>query len=396
VFLVGRLGYRLRGFWCGLLAAVLCASNPLMVEEALSIRPYALTALAATVSVTLLFGWLKDEKDRQLWWWVIATVATLALQLFAVLAPLAALVAALALRSRAVKDRWRMLVVPVGVVVVASLGLALYTLGQRSQIGWVHSFTLSSFVVAFYGPAGGNSHLGRLVYTLVVVCLLIVGLIVALRSRSALKAAMARRDLDPLVVMAAWAILPTVALIVASFVSPMYVNRYLTDSGPGLALMVALVVVESYRLRSEESRRTPVARSAMVVVATVLLIVSSAYSSRYLAENVKGASERLALDVGSSGVAAFPNRLIDEEFETYLAGKHVALWPLLAHPRSFNEMDLRSLSPSNTPTNVWLATDSSSAVAATFVKELKADGYVRVAVQAYPGYTGVYLDHYRR
>ena len=38
-----------------------------------------------------------------------------------------------------------------------------------------------------------------------------------------------------------WAILPTVALSVASFAHPIYANRYVTASAPGAALLVAFV-----------------------------------------------------------------------------------------------------------------------------------------------------------
>ena len=70
---------------------------------------------------------------------------------------------------------------------------------------------------------------------------------------------------------------------------------------------------------------------------------------------------------------------------------------MIAHPRTFNEMDLQPLPLSKTPRNVWLVTDTSSTKAANvFIKILKADGYGRVAVQTYPNYVGLYLNHYRR
>ena len=58
VFLVGHLGFRLGGRWCGVLAAIVAATNPLLVTAALSARPYALSALAATASVVALLRWL--------------------------------------------------------------------------------------------------------------------------------------------------------------------------------------------------------------------------------------------------------------------------------------------------------------------------------------------------
>jgi mannosyltransferase len=46
VFPVGHLGSRLGGKVCGALAALVAATNPLLVTAALSARPYALSALA--------------------------------------------------------------------------------------------------------------------------------------------------------------------------------------------------------------------------------------------------------------------------------------------------------------------------------------------------------------
>ena len=55
VFLVGHLGIRLGGLRCGLVAALLAATNPLMISAALDARPYALSALTATASVIAAF-----------------------------------------------------------------------------------------------------------------------------------------------------------------------------------------------------------------------------------------------------------------------------------------------------------------------------------------------------
>lgn len=397
VVLIGGMGYRLRGFWCGIVAVALCASNPLMVLAALSIRPYALAALAATLSVTFLLRWFEDARSQQLWWFVVAAVAALAFQLFAVLAPLAALVVSLALRPALVKERWRHLVAPVGVLVAATGVFALYTIGQREQISWVLPFTPGSLVDALYGPAGGDSHAGRIAYTLVILCLVVFGLVVAIRSKSRLKARIARSDVDLCVIVAAWAVLPTIALIVVSFASPVYVSRYVTASAPGLALVVAMVTVEAYQLQRNRRPRTQLGRYAAVAAAVAVLFVSTIIAARFGEENVVQASAQLTKDVGSSGVAAFPNRLIDEEFETYLHGRHLALWPLVPHPRSFTQMDLRSMPSSMMPENVWIPTDASSNSAADlFSKTLAADGYAMVTEQKVPAIVPLYLEHFRR
>ena len=102
VFLVGRLGARLGGRLCGVIAAIVAATSPLLVSAALSARPYALSALAATAAVAALLRWLEGGRVRWAWWFCAASIATLLLHLFAVLAPLSVLVAAVALEPQRV------------------------------------------------------------------------------------------------------------------------------------------------------------------------------------------------------------------------------------------------------------------------------------------------------
>ena len=217
VFLIGRLGRRFGGYWCGVIAAVLCASNPLMIQEALDARPYLLTALTATVSVLFLVRWIEGTETRWLWWFSIAAIATLALQEFAVFAPLAALAGVIAFRPKIVRERFRYMVWPVGLLLAVSAVFAALTADQRSQIGWIHAFNSSSFLVSFYGPVGADSHTGRIIYALVVVGILALVLITSFTSRSRLRSALSRQDLEPLTLAFFWAALPTALLIAASF-----------------------------------------------------------------------------------------------------------------------------------------------------------------------------------
>jgi hypothetical protein len=400
VFLIGRLGRRFGGYWCGVIAAVLCASNPLMIQEALDARPYLLTALTATVSVLFLVRWIEGNETRWLWWFSIAAIATLALQEFAVLAPLAALAGVIAFRPKVVRERFWHLLWPVGLLLAVSAVFAALTADQRSQIGWIHAFNSSSFLVSFYGPVGADSHTGRIIYALVVVGILALVLTTSFTSRSRLRSVLSRQDLEPLTLALFWAALPTALLIAASFFVPIFANRYVTDSAPGLALGLALLVTYSLKLRPVEARSPSLWVRAGAGAAVVLLVLTVVVVSRFEVEQVKQGAHYLEGHVGRSSVVAYPDPLAATEFETYLSPPrvHDATWPRVP-VQSFQYLDLRHTSSefAAAPTNVWIAADSSSDTATgRFVAMLKRHGYVRVDYREFPGGFPVYIEHFRR
>ncbi len=263
VFVTGRLGVCLGGRLCGVLAAVVAATNPLLVTAALSARPYALSALTATAAAAALFRWLDDGRSRWAWWYCAASIATLLLHLFAVLAPLSVLVAVVALESRAVRDRWRSLALPVGLVAVAALLLAVLGAGQRSQLAWIPSpFEGAQLMRALRGPANGAHTLYAVL--LLGVAVAAIGSCVWTNGRRGPRAA--RLDLRLLGVLLAWALLPTAALVVASLVEALFLDRYVTASVPGLALALALPAATVLRGIS-----VPLTDRSRVVAAAVVL-----------------------------------------------------------------------------------------------------------------------------
>lgn len=245
VFLVGHLGARLGGRVCGMLAATLAATCPLLVTAALSARPYALSALAATVSIAALLRWLEDGRPGWLWWFCLAAVATLLLQMFAVLAPLSALAVIIAFRPAEFRERWLALIVPIGLVPAAAFSLAVVAASQRSQIAWIPSlFEGRQLVTALTGPASGEHSL----YAAVILVVATAALAVCLRARNGAGFRFARRDFDLLALLVAWAALPAVVLAVASLVKPVFVDRYVTSSAPGMAMAVALLTARAFDL----------------------------------------------------------------------------------------------------------------------------------------------------
>ncbi len=275
VFLVGHLGFRLGGRLCGVLAAIVAGTNPLLVTAALSARPYALSALAATVSVVALLRWLEGSRVRWVWWFCVASLATLLLQMFAILAPFSVLVAAIALRPRMFRGRWRALVAPIGLILAAAVSFVILGVSQRSQIAWIPSpFRGAQLMRAIAGPAsGGHDH-----YAIFVLAIAIVAIAAGLWAVSRGSFGRARLDLRLLAILLAWATLPTATLVAGSLVQPVFLDRYVTSSVPGLAIALAVLTAWAFNgiaVRLAVRSRVIVESAALGIAAVVLFFAFS-------------------------------------------------------------------------------------------------------------------------
>ncbi len=280
-----------------MLAATLVATAPLSVAAALSARPYALSALAATACVAALVRWLGDGGVRWLWWFCLAAVVTLLLQLFAVLVPLAVLVAACAVRPALFRGAWRALIAPLGLVLAAALSVAILGAGQRRQIAWIPSlFEGRQLITALTGPASGEHAL----YAIVVLGLAVVAAALCARAWKAGSWRPARLDLELLAVLLSWAVLPTAILAITSLVRPVFVDRYVTASVPALALAVALLATRAFGLaigRWAERPRAIAVGAMLAISAAVVWFACSVPAAKavYRSAPPQGASSGVAI-----------------------------------------------------------------------------------------------------
>jgi mannosyltransferase len=273
VFLVGHLGVRLGGRLCGVLAAIVAASDPLLVAAALSARPYALSALAATASVVALLRWLGGGGGRWLWWFCLASVVTLLLQMFAVLVPLSVLVAAVALWPQMFRGKWRAVIAPMGLALAAALSFAILGASQRSQLAWIPSpFERAQLIRAATGPAAG----GYAPYAVFVLAIVIVTTALCLWAWSRGGFRSARLDLRLLAVLMAWTALPTAILVGGSLVRPVFVDRYVTASVPGLAIAIGLLTACAFDVMAVRlaDRSRVIVESAVLGIAALVLFLA--------------------------------------------------------------------------------------------------------------------------
>ncbi|MEU8466934.1 glycosyltransferase family 39 protein [Streptomyces sp. NPDC029006] len=218
--LVAALGCRLArprvGLWAGLLYAV----APMAGHYAQEGRSYALVAAGATCA-TLLFTRAVQGGS----WWPYGVVLGLTCWLheFAVLLPFAHAVS-LAL-ARAGARTWRRFGVAAGAAGLALLPMVVVSRGQAAQVAWLRSPTAETaggLLRGFLGP-------GDEVYW-VCLGLALLGL-AGLAGR--------RGELTCAGVGLPVAVVPPALLMLASQVSPLYVDRYVLYALSGAPLVVA-------------------------------------------------------------------------------------------------------------------------------------------------------------
>ncbi|MEU9157204.1 glycosyltransferase family 39 protein [Streptomyces sp. NPDC048417] len=289
--LVAALGTRLArprvGLWAGLMYAV----TPLVGHYAQEGRSYALVAAGAT-GATLLFVRAADEREAgreaegeiqgeaggetggeaggeaggetgggwRAWWWYGAVLGvTCWLHEFAVLLLLAhAGTLALARSSGRV---WRGWGCAAGGVVLSLLPMVVVSHAQSAQLAWLREpdlETAQELLRQYLGPTD------RVYWACLALALLGLTRLVGRRGEVTLAA-----------VALPLAVLPPVALMLASQLTPLYVDRYVLYALAGAPLLVALgadrVAGVLGRLWSHGSATTP--RSPVFTLAGVLALV---------------------------------------------------------------------------------------------------------------------------
>ena len=380
VYLVGCLGAKRGSVWCGALAAFLVASNATLIDAALLARPYALTALVTTCALTMLDHWLSTGRRSHLIWFLIWCSLDAGLHLFAALAPLAALAGALVSTYRQKRAQWHSSLVPLatfGVLLVVYAGVLA---SQVRQISWVPRATLLGSVVELLGPL---LHATGMIDGVIVAAVAFTAVCVIALGLHRRANALSRAEWDDLVMLFSWTAVPGAVLVVVSFKTPVYVHRYLTDTTPGLALLVAVLVthaVRTLRLRGPWPLRS-------LVVASGLLIASIVPSAASVVASVIQPTQQVAAFVGrhvGSGEVVLQG-YIEQEWFDYYHPSNAPHWPLrrgLVSPDE-TEIDMRPIAFRSARPNLWVVVEHANRTMTTFAATLVHDGYRLVETKVF-------------
>jgi uncharacterized membrane protein len=393
-YCVGVLANRAAGFWCGLLAVVLTCSNPLMINAALDGRPYALATLVAVLSVAALLRWFDGGELHFLWIFSVLAIATAVLQLFIVLAPLSALGACVVLKPQTWRRQWRSSLPPIVLLVAAVVAFFALVAHQQGQIAWISGLKPKRFLEDTEGPASS----GHIIYPVVIAAiglLALAGCILVWRRRSSRPS---RLEVDRLVVFACWSVLPTVLLVLVTAVKPVYVDRYVTGSVPGMAITLALLITYAIRgLATSSSLPERTIVGAMAIACLVILIANSVTVSRAPNENLRGAAQYIMRNASHTSEVAIPSHFLTGGVEYYLdrSDSPLRLWPQRSG-RRFNAGLVLSESASTfatTPGSVWLVNDGSANGVKGFISSLTSHGFDQVNSKSF---LGVKVFHFLR
>ncbi|MGA7834552.1 MAG: hypothetical protein WCA31_05040, partial [Acidimicrobiales bacterium] len=121
-----------------------------------------------------------------------------------------------------------------------------------------------------------------------------------------------------------------------SFVRPVYVDRYITGSAPGLALTVGLLVAWTFESSNVETRSLPRLLIAPVVV-TVVLLANALPVTNTVLENMSGAAGYLAIHATKDSEGAYLDHSAAASVEYYLANDHARV---MAFPQSKHQLNL--------------------------------------------------------
>lgn len=383
VYLTGRIATRIGGAVAGLIAVILCATNPSMFHSGIYLRPYALSALAATLGCLAIVSWYRDGEDRLLWLFAAATIAALLLQLFSALAPLSALFAAAILDPSRFKTALRTSFKPLALVATVFLVFVPIAASQRQQVAWIKLDFFTNKV--YLGPAAGSS-----AYEHTIIVLFLGSAAVCLAAVLLTKARPSRVQMHSLLMVAAWAALPTAILVTASVLfQPVYVLRYVTASAPGLAVLIALMLGRAMELASQGSTwRVLVVSGAGLATSGLLFTSGTVTTGQTIHEDFRAAAKYVAANLRPGDVVALPDHSITTAVNYYLKRDKLQLphWPQLARQEQIEGLDL-ALDPgtelATLPSGVWLVEDGSTHGLSAFQESLVYQGYVLYQVQTY-------------
>ena len=384
VLLVAVLAGRLSGFAGAVVASLVVATNPLMVGAALSARPTALSALVATCAVAALLRWRGDTRARWLWVFALLTILTALTHLFAVLAPLCALGGSTLAWRATWRERWQSAVAPLAATGLVVASVLVAASGQVGQVSWIKRETPVSALTHVLGPVSSGPPAYGL--CLVVIALLAGGLLAS--GRSAPVSGTRRLNTGSWVVVTSWAFGPALILVMASLWSPLYLQRYVIASAPGLALSLAMLVSAGVgRLTVRAGTRAGIVAGVLVILTIIVVTLPGAASMAARSEeDTRGIAGFLVQHAGADSWVALPNHADAAAITPYWdeVRRRPQRWPqrhqLLIEGIA---LDASGQTLRRAPADVWLVDDGSAAGIDAFLTRLAAAGYHQADLTAF-------------
>jgi len=400
VFLVGQLGRRLGGGFAGISAGLIVGTNPLMLQSALDARPYALATFTATLAVWAMWSGLGDAGQARWWWFSALTIVTAGLQLFIALAPFAVLATVVIRVPSMTRRQIRRFAVPALLLIVVTVMWLAVVVGQGGQVSWIPRQTSRQAVKDLAGSAFFGHHT---TYLVVIAIALLVAL-VRLFARTHPFATFSGQQRLIGLTLVAWTFLPGSTLVALSFFHPAFVDRYVTASVPGLALLCGWLISLAFSSSRTASPPAPLVRYSSIaagVLIAVLLLAQSTITTGAVTENLRGGSHYLiGVAASSSDMVVLPDHALTEGITYYtdLAHVRLTLWPQRRDQTAVEGLDVLTTTKafvSGAP-NVYVIQDQSVRLLSAFESELVQHHYVLRSIRTFPGAAPLLIEHFVR
>ncbi|HEY4267678.1 MAG TPA: glycosyltransferase family 39 protein [Galbitalea sp.] len=228
VFVIGSM---LASRRLGILAALICAVIPRMIVMGGEARSYALSTAVAVWLTVLVIHYVQRGQTRRRAWLAYALGLTFGVYLFlylALLIPVHAVYVLASARRRAQRRRWMQAVATAGILAIP---IAIYGYAERAQIAFLahRNYARLDYILGIQWFGGPSPLLPIVAWTLIAIAL-----------AATIVAVSRQRRLSSLALLGfAWLVLPTALLLAINVVSPSYNLRYVGQSVPAAALLMA-------------------------------------------------------------------------------------------------------------------------------------------------------------
>ncbi len=402
IVLVGWLGLRIAGRWCGFITALLTACSTLLVQKSLNALPYAVSAFLVALCALFLFKWLNDPRSRWLWGFTVSALLATSMQLFSLLAPISMLALVLVVRRRLIFQRLQALLVPVSVLAFVAGAWTIASAREVAQVDWIGTEAVENRLFdELRGPAIGQFY-DLAIFLIAALVLFKLASIWTGDTRDAIVARLSR-DRDAFALAVGWALVPTLILAIFSLAHPIYSVRYVTASVPGVSLLIALICVRTFpaylggshvlnddspESRSAEKPRHKIWAVVIAVAMALLLLIGYVGSATTQQEDLRGPARYAVQQARSGDVLALPDHAITSAVEYYLHDEHqrLRLWTQLGVTQRYVEgLDLSLRPPLCSPRRVLMVDDGTVRGVNRFEQELAAEGYQLYAAKKFKG-----------
>jgi mannosyltransferase len=271
------LARRMFGNAAAIIAGVVLACSPMLMDVAQFARSYGIVALLVVASSLLFVDGIERPRRRT---WVLWGLVSGAMVHFHMLASLivVAQVASLALLPTGAVPWRHLLAGTIALAVLAAPMVVYAATGDSGQTSWIAAIT--PHAIAGFGKAAAGSRLLELLDG-VLFAAAALALIATLRARGRSPDAW-RQGLVLL-----WVALPPLALAALSLVKPLFSPTYLIGVVPGLALLVGMIATAG------TWRRMAPAAAALVALVTLATQIDRTHPTP-ATEDLRGAASFVA------------------------------------------------------------------------------------------------------